>query len=69
LIPRDTSKELDFYADLKYISFIKFSHTHRKLSARENLPDFQKKEETPPKNHRTLMKITPSYSAYQRTLL
>ena len=33
LIQIDTSKELDFYADLKYISFIKFNLTHQKLQA------------------------------------
>jgi len=31
LILIDTSKELDFYADIKYISFVKFSLTHQKL--------------------------------------
>ena len=31
LIPIDISKELDFYADFKYISFIKFSLSHQKL--------------------------------------
>jgi hypothetical protein len=33
LIPIDTSKESDFNADLKYITFIKFSPTHQKLCA------------------------------------
>ena len=42
LIPIDTSKELDFNAELKYITFIKFSPTHEKLSAWENLGDFEK---------------------------
>ena len=65
----DTSKESDFNPDFKYISFIKFSPTHQKLRAWENLTDFRKKRERPPKKYRTLMKITPSYSAYQRTLL
>ena len=37
---KDTSKELDFHADFKYISFIKSSLCHRKLRARENLPYF-----------------------------
>ena len=36
---------------------------------RENLPDFRKKAEIPPKSHRILMKTTPSESACQRTLL
>ena len=31
LIPIDISKELDFYADFKYISFINFSLSHQKL--------------------------------------
>ena len=33
LMLRDTLKELDFYADFKYISFVKFSLTHQKLRA------------------------------------
>jgi hypothetical protein len=33
LIPIDTSIESEFYADFKYVSFIKFSLTHQKLSA------------------------------------
>ena len=33
LIPIDTSKELDFYADFKYIGFIRFSLNHQKLRA------------------------------------
>jgi len=37
-----TSKELHFNADFKYISFIKFSLTHQKLRAWENLPYFRK---------------------------
>ena len=36
LILKDTSKELDFYADFKYISFIKFSLYHQKLRAWKN---------------------------------
>ena len=31
LILIDTSKELDFYDDFKYICLIKFSYTHQKL--------------------------------------
>ena len=42
LILKDTSKELDFYADFKYISFMKFSLCHQKLRALENLPYFGK---------------------------
>ena len=42
LMLKDTSKELNFYADSKYISFIKFSLCHQKLRARENLPYFRK---------------------------
>jgi len=38
LISIATSKESHFYADFKYISFIKFSLTHQKLGAWENLP-------------------------------
>ena len=34
----DTSKALDFHADLKYIGFIKFSLTYQKLRAWENVP-------------------------------
>jgi len=59
LIPIDTSKETDIYIDFKYVSFIKFSLTHQKLSASENLPNFEKRGETPRKNHKILMKITP----------
>ena len=47
LILTDTSKELDFYADFKYISFINFSSTHQKLRAWENLPYFRKKGKHP----------------------
>ena len=47
LIPVDASKELDFNADFKYISLIKFSHTHQKLRAWEYLPYFQKGGNTP----------------------
>jgi hypothetical protein len=32
------------------------------------LAEIRKKGERPSKNYRTLMKITPSYSAYQKTL-
>ena len=42
LIPIDMSKESDFYADFKHISFIKFSLTHQKLRALETLPCFGK---------------------------
>ena len=60
-MPVATPKELDFYADLKYIGFIKFSPTHQKLQAWENLPYFWKKKgETPSKNQVILIKITPS---------
>ena len=41
-ILKDTSKELDFYADFKYTSFIKFSLCPQKLRALENLPYFGK---------------------------
>jgi hypothetical protein len=43
----DTSKELDFYADFKYIRFIKFTYIHQKLQSWENLPYFQKREKRP----------------------
>ena len=69
LIPIVTSKESHFNADFKYISFIKISLTHQKLRAWENLPHFRKQGLTPPKSHKILTKITPSDSAYQRTLL
>ena len=42
LMLKDTSKELDFYADFKYINFVKFSLCHQKLRAWENLPYFGK---------------------------
>ena len=38
LISIATSKESNFNADFKYISFIKFSHSHQKLRAWENSP-------------------------------
>ena len=38
----NTSKESNFYAYFKYISFIKFSPTQHKLRAWENLPCFGK---------------------------
>jgi hypothetical protein len=40
LVQIDTSKESDFDVDFKYISFSKFSPTHQKLRALENLADF-----------------------------
>ena len=39
---KDTSKESNFYADSKYISFIKFNLCHQKLQAWENLRYFGK---------------------------
>ena len=42
LIPIAISKELHFNAGFKYISFIKFSLTHQKLRACENLRYFRK---------------------------
>ena len=42
LILLDASKESDYYADYKYISFIKFILTYQKLQAQENLPYFGK---------------------------
>ena len=49
LTPIDTSK-LDFHADFKYISFIKFSPTHQKIRADKTF--FLKKGETPLKSNR-----------------
>ena len=37
---RDTSKDLDFHADSKYIGFIKLGLCHQKLRAQENVPYF-----------------------------
>ena len=37
LMLKYTSKESDFYADFKYISFIKFNLCHQKLRSWENL--------------------------------
>ena len=42
LMLEDTSKELDFHADFKYISFVKCSLCHQKLRAGGNLPYFGK---------------------------
>ena len=41
--PIDTSEEVYFYADSKYVSYIKFSPTHQKLGTSANLPYFWKK--------------------------
>ena len=46
----DTSKESNFNTNFKYISFIKFSPTHQKLSACENLHDFRKRRKHPLKD-------------------
>jgi len=43
---------LEFYADFKCISLIKFNHTHEELPDLENVPYFRKREETHPKSHR-----------------
>jgi len=52
------------------VSFIMSSLTHHRLRARENLPNFLKKRgETPPKNHKILIRMTPLDLAYQRTVL
>ena len=42
LMLKDALKKLDFHADFKYISFIKFSLCHQKLRAWENVPHFGK---------------------------
>ena len=42
LIPIDSSKESDFYAGFKNISFTKFNLISQKLQAWEYLPYFQK---------------------------
>ena len=50
LIPIGTSKESNFYAEIRYISFIKFSLTHQKLQSlthRKNLPYFWKRGKHP----------------------
>ena len=65
----NVSKEWAYNANSKYINFIKFSITHKRLRAWENLPDFWKRGETSPTSEIILMKITPSDSAYQKTLL
>jgi hypothetical protein len=38
------SNKSAYYADTKYISFIKFSGTHRRLQVWENLPYFWEME-------------------------
>ena len=60
------SKESDSF---EYISFFKVSFIHQKLRVGENLLYLGKYRETSPKSHRIWTKITPSHSAYQRTLL
>ena len=57
MIPIVTSKELYFNADFKYTGYIKFSLTHKKLQAQENVPYFRKEGETPPKTSFFLMKV------------
>ena len=68
LMLKYTSKESHFYADFKYISFIKFSPIHQKLRAWKNLSNSRKKEETP-KSNKILIKITLSDLSYQRISL
>ena len=48
LISINLSKDFAYYADSKYIRFIKFSVIHQKLRARENVADFRKKVEENP---------------------
>ena len=48
LISINLSKDFAYYADSKYITFIKFSVIHQKLRARENVADFRKKVEENP---------------------
>ena len=43
LIPINLSKELTYYPDSEYISFIKFSITHQTLRAQENCSYLKKK--------------------------
>ena len=69
-IMSEISKESVYYAGSKYIILIKFSVTYQRLRAWENLLDLRKKEGGSTLNsRRILIKITPSYSAYQKTLL
>ena len=41
------SKEFTFYANSKYVKFVKFDVNHRKVRDWENVPDFRKKGEAP----------------------
>ena len=52
----DTSKDLAFYADTKYIKVIKIGFTYEKLRAWEIFPDFRERRETPPKSQGILAK-------------
>ena len=65
----DAPKELDFYADFKYISFIKFSLTIKGYEPEKICLILKNMGKHPPKSHIILTKITPSHSAYQRTPL
>ena len=66
LMLKDISKESDSYADFKYISFI--SSLSSKVTSLRKFALFWKLGGNTPKSQRILTKITPSHSAYQRTL-
>ena len=53
-----------YYVDSQYIAFIKLSFTHKRLGNFKNLADFWKREETPIKSQRILIKIKPLDMAY-----
>jgi len=56
-MPIDISKELIYYADSKYISFIKFDLTYQRVWAWENFLDFWENGETPSKIHKMIIKL------------
>ena len=53
LIQRGASKELDFNADFKYISFIKFNLPLKSYAPENIWLILEKKKERPPKSYRT----------------
>ena len=61
MIRNNVAKELDLYADSKYMQFIELIVIHPKLRAKENMKDFRKKSQE------IIMETTPSDSACQRT--
>ena len=65
---KDASKESDFHADFKYISFIKFSLCHHSYEPEKICLILENRGKQLLKVIESLKKITSSHSAYQRIL-